>query len=51
MEVSMEKDYKAIPLTDEKIKAVKDYMATQRGRGGRGPGGQTPAPAQAPPQK
>jgi hypothetical protein len=39
----MDKKLKAIPLTDEKMKAVKDFMATQmRGRGGPGGGGPRP---------
>ena len=48
MEAEMDKNLKAIPLTDEKIKAVKTYMASQmRGRGGPGGGNRTaPAPAQ-----
>lgn len=47
MQANMEKEFKAIPLTDEKVKAVKDYMATQRQRGPGGPRGQNPAPAPA----
>ncbi len=41
-----EKKFKAIPLTDEKMKAVKTYMESQmRGRGQGGPRMQTPPPA------
>jgi polyhydroxyalkanoate synthesis regulator phasin len=36
MQADAEKKYKAIPLTDDKIKAVNDYLATQmRNRGPR----------------
>jgi len=43
MEADNEKKFKAIPLTDEKIKLVNDYMATQmRNRGQGGPGTQRP---------
>ena len=40
MQADTDKKYKAIPLTDEKIKAINDYMATQmrnRGQGGQRP--------------
>ena len=47
MNADMEKKYKAIPLTDEKMKAVKTYMESQmRGRGGMGGNRPAPAPAQ-----
>ena len=39
MQADTDKKFKAIPLTDEKIKLVNDYMATQmrnRGQGGQG---------------
>lgn len=45
MQVDMEKKFKAIPLTDEKVKAVKTYMESQMR--GRGQGGPRPAPAPA----
>jgi Spy/CpxP family protein refolding chaperone len=43
MQADTDKKFKTIPLTDEKIKLVNDYMATQmRNRGQGGPGTQRP---------
>lgn len=43
MQAETDKKFKAIPLTDEKIKLINDYMTTQmRNRGQGGQGGQRP---------
>lgn len=43
MQADTDKKFKAIPLTDDKIKLINDYMAAQmRNRGQGGQGGQRP---------
>jgi hypothetical protein len=39
LNADLAKKYKAIPLTDEQVKAVTEYMATRRGPGGPRPAG------------